>query len=72
MKITNVNHITGGDAVDYIRSGGTLYFKDGYGMKSLTYDDVTHIYYFINYEGQRIETNWNEGHVANMEWERED
>lgn len=78
MKKTQVNHIvkqvghvTGGDAVDYIRQGKKLYFPDGFGMDALIYDDVTHMYYFVNFEGQLIGTNWNEGHIANRTWEVE-
>lgn len=71
MRVSQVNHITGGDAIDYALEGGTLNFVDGYGMKSLIYDDVTFSYYFINYEGQHIRTNWNDAHVANLTWEIE-
>lgn len=71
MKITNVNHITGSDAVDWIKSGKTLYFPDGFGMKALIYDDVTFMYYFLNDSGQKIGTNWNEAHIANRVWEIE-
>lgn len=71
MKRTQVNHITGSDAVDWILSGNELFFRDGYGMKSLIYNDITFSYYFVNYEGQRIRTNWNDAQVANMVWERE-
>jgi len=76
MKTTQVNtkyvnHITGTDALDYILEGNRLYFPDGNGMKAIEYDDVVFSYFFINYEDQRIRTNWNDAHIANKTWEVE-
>lgn len=71
MKRIQVNHITGGDAVDWVKSGKELFFLDGFGMKSIIYDDVTHMFYFKNFEDQLIGTNWNEARIANMTFEVE-
>lgn len=72
MVIKQVNHLTGGDAVDWIKSGKTLYFPDGFGMDYIYYDDdLTMSFFFVNYEGQHIRTDWNEAHIANRIWEVE-
>lgn len=71
MKRAQVNHITGSDAVDWIKSGKHLYFPDGEGMYSCWYDDVTHTFYFTNYQGQSYGTGWNEAYIANKSWEIE-
>lgn len=71
MKITQVNHITGSDAVDYIRSGGTLFFPDGNEMCNCYYDEDDFSYYFTNMHGQVIRTGWNEAWIANRLWEIE-
>lgn len=71
MKITQVNNITGSEALDYILEGGTLHFPDGNGMCSCYYNDEDFSFYFVNYQGQSFRTGWTEAWIVNRLWEIE-